>query len=1550
MKNIFLLLLISVNFSLFSQSNKKKTLSANQVSALFNSNGILFQNQSALVAGYEIPKGTGLNTFFSASIWIAGKDENDTLRVAALRYGQGRDFFPGPYTLTPNLNQNLDYLYQWEKQIWKVSKEQIACHIANINNPNYVIPEDILTWPGNGDITLGISNNLAPFVDLNGDNIYSPENGEYPLIKGDEAVFYIMNDIAGPHTETGGLPLGIEAHVMAYQFKETNSYLDSTTFINYKIINKGTHTVDSLHVAFYMDADVGNYADDYVGCDVSRGMLYFYNGDLYDESDGGRPGYLEFPPAAGVLSLSDNMKYSGYYTSLSPYPYNDPGPAAQYYNFMTGKWADGSPRYYGGLGYQGSTGVSNELSNYMFPGISDQNGTLSTNGIDMSQQFPNGWSESTSNNPPMDRRGYLANEPFPLNPGQTHCVDFAFLFARSSDAGLMSSVNRLGLVSDSCRQFYNGNLQASSCLETVTSDLTSYPACTTTFLPPSLGYNGPKIRRIDGYGNGNNELELTQASIDSIITNGFMPIVEYENGKGPIHVEIVDSNAYLPGYYRCELIDYTPPTIGNGADTARWVIHRSYNSQITSYYGDYNISVDTFKIIPELGLKIKIHQKKYVFPSGSGNIAAKSTEMINAKLEFSGASEWLTGVRDNDGFFPTNWIRSGDYAPETDPANVAYECQPNGSSYLDPCSYRDEIGADPNEDFEDILNGIVAPHRLTGYQADYMPISYYNMSIPGNSKTTASISFLPSVDIVITSDQSKWTRCPVIELGRNTTTNIGNAAPGGLRQSPSVNKNGTPDGTGTGMGWFPGYAIDLESGARLYMTFGENSSLAANNGADMKWNPTSEILDGSGNPILGGQHPIYIFSYKQKTINGFTAGFDFPAYDPSVAETNSGNLARIKIQEVMTNNATSKREFYGSMSWIINPLLKTGHTLFENDVKMKLSINKEYKNFSASGGSSGPPTYDWNNGQILKLEAYRDINADCIKNDNEIPLASMNAELSPIGLSLTSDSFGYFIVDSLPDGNYTLNVDTTNLTWTPSCGNSISFTISNGVLSGNTRIGFVNSNPCPAPEVSVYAPTLRRCFPNQRVYVSACNDVLATAALSSSYVDVELDPLMTFDSSSISGQALGNNTYRFQTGDLQPNQCFNFNISTTISCDAISEQTLCVRSTLLPIDTCYLDNIPSVPITTDGIGNQIDGLPAPCSLPYDGSHLVVDGWCDNDSIRFKIDNSGPGDMQCFAPVWLTVDSLVYFADSVKILSGQSQTYSFPANGKTWILNVEQHPLHPGNSHPNAFVEACGDLTNWTPALVNIFPQDDADPMVDIYCGIVTGSYDPNDKTGFPLGVTDQNFIRAYQQLQYVIRFQNTGNDTAFTVVIRDTLDVDLNLFTVTTGVSSHPYEFRIYGPRVLEWRFNNINLPDSTTDLVGSNGFVTFHVDPVPNLAVGSEITNDADIYFDYNDPIITNTTIHRIYEGFVGLDEGKNNISSTVNLLVYPNPTLNSITIQGEKWIENAYKVFDQMGREVNSGKLNGIKTEVSLSHLSKGIYILRVEGDFAPIKIIKE
>ena len=107
-----------------------------------------------------------------------------------------------------------------------------------------------------------------------------------------------------------------------------------------------------------------------------------------------------------------------------------------------------------------------------------------------------------------------------------------------------------------------------------------------------------------------------------------------------------------------------------------------------------------------------------------------------------------------------------------------------------------------------------------------MPLAYFNYPGPSAARKNSAISFLPSVDIVITADKSKWTRCPVFEMGREPALNVGNCPAGAMRKSSSVDKNGNPDGSGTtGMGWFPGYAIDVESGARLYMAFGENSFL-----------------------------------------------------------------------------------------------------------------------------------------------------------------------------------------------------------------------------------------------------------------------------------------------------------------------------------------------------------------------------------------------------------------------------------------------------------------------------------------------------------------------------------------------------------------------------------------------------------------------------------------------------------------------------------------------------------------------------------------------------
>ncbi|MBI3134421.1 MAG: T9SS type A sorting domain-containing protein [Bacteroidetes bacterium] len=487
----------------------------------------------------------------------------------------------------------------------------------------------------------------------------------------------------------------------------------------------------------------------------------------------------------------------------------------------------------------------------------------------------------------------------------------------------------------------------------------------------------------------------------------------------------------------------------------------------------------------------------------------------------------------------------------------------------------------------------------------------------------------------------------------------------------------------------------------------------------------------------------------------------------------------------------------------------------------------------------------------VKGLVYNDMNQNCILDELGVVEGIMGI-IQPGNIVVETGSSGTWFLDSLPVGSYTVTYDTTG-NWVATCPNPMSFTVTDpNNLNQIPDFGMLNSNPCPEPTVSIHMPFMRPGFSNQYVYVSACNTITGTGALNTASVVVSLDTLITLDAASISYTSLGNNTFSFDIGNLDPGECVNFNISTTLSNSAILGRTLCMEAELFPLDSCVLDSTPA-PAPSDFIL---------CSLPWDKSSISVQGECVNDSIIFTITNTGDpgdGDMDCFSPVRLYIDGAYIWLDSLQLNGGESFTYSFAGDGQTWHLEVDQHPLHPGNSNPNATIERCGNPDNWTPDLVNIFPHDDLDPINDIYCGVVTGSYDPNDKTGFPLGVGNDHLIAANGKMDYVIRFQNTGTDTAFTVVIRDTLDLDLDIFSVQSGVASHDYSFQMYGPRVLEWTFNNILLPDSNVNEPASNGFLTFTVNQVPGLADGTEITNTGNIYFDFNPPIITNTTSHII-------------------------------------------------------------------------------------------
>ncbi len=581
-------------------------------------------------------------------------------------------------------------------------------------------------------------------------------------------------------------------------------------------------------------------------------------------------------------------------------------------------------------------------------------------------------------------------------------------------------------------------------------------------------------------------------------------------------------------------------------------------------------------------------------------------------------------------------------------------------------------------------------------------------------------------------------------------------------------------------------------------------------------------------------------------------------------------------------------ELYGQSDIFILKMDSLGHVFdgnkydnqdYNNDVLSDIYLTKEGDFYLTGYG-----TYLYESkffllkykGNKVTGRFFKDVNENCTKDDLEMGLNDFRGVIFPGGKVVQSNAFGYWYLDSLDIGEYILVCDSLS-SWKNNCEDTVHFTISNSdEATFITEIGLSNEIQCSSPNLSISMPFIRRCFEHQKIYIQSCNDIQSTSLLENPYSIVELDSMLIFESSTLSYSDLGNNRFRFNHSNLYPNECVDFEIDVTVSCDAALFETICVKGNLFPVESCVYDTIPS--------SSPIDFTP--CSLPWDNSSLIVEGWCQNDSIYFNVTNSGQpgdGDMSCFSPVRIFLDGQYLSLDSLMLNGGESKMFIFSADGRTWRLEADQHPRHPGDSH--------GNTNNWTPNLISILPPDDTNTFLDIFCGPVTGSYDPNDKTGYPLGVGSSHLIQPNGQLDYLIRFQNTGTDTAFTVVIRDTLDFDLNIFTVNSGVSSHPYTFRMHDSRVLEWTFNNILLPDSTTNETESHGFVMFRVNQNPNLADSTEITNNVGIFFDFNDPIITNTTLHKVGRGFCNAYPRNNKIIDlqSCELITYNSKSYNN-------------------------------------------------------------
>lgn len=216
---------------------------------------------------------------------------------------------------------------------------------------------------------------------------------------------------------------------------------------------------------------------------------------------------------------------------------------------------------------------------------------------------------------------------------------------------------------------------------------------------------------------------------------------------------------------------------------------------------------------------------------------------------------------------------------------------------------------------------------------------------------------------------------------------------------------------------------------------------------------------------------------------------------------------------------------------------------------------------------------------------------------------------------------------------------------------------------------------------------------------------------------------------------------------------------------------------------------------------------------------------------------------------------------------------------------------------------------------------------------VVCSWDPNDKAVKPEGVDVPHYTLLTDTLVYTIRFQNTGNDTAFVVRVRDTLDVALNPATFRFKASSHLVDIT-HGPNgAMLFTFNNILLPDSATDEPGSNGFIKYSVRPYANTPVGTEVYNTAHIFFDYNPPIITNTTFNTLVD-VIGLSEPGDSESQ---LEIFPNPVQENAVIRFSGLLpqNNSIVIYDVNGKTMMKKLLMiSNQTVLNTADLSQGVY----------------
>ena len=534
-------------------------------------------------------------------------------------------------------------------------------------------------------------------------------------------------------------------------------------------------------------------------------------------------------------------------------------------------------------------------------------------------------------------------------------------------------------------------------------------------------------------------------------------------------------------------------------------------------------------------------------------------------------------------------------------------------------------------------------------------------------------------------------------------------------------------------------------------------------------------------------------------------------------------------------------------------------------------------------------------------------------------------------ISFVSEQDSFYIYSS-PSGNYFTAVDTAdyivntippNHLW-QSCEDTI---FANEFAAADTVYRNLTSTPqfdCPLLRVDINTARLRRCFLSD-IYVKVQNE--GTTAVENAVLSVNLDEFLLLEETDFPISEQVDNQLTFQLGNMGIGEIIRIKLSVTVSCEQELGYIHCVEAHVGPDENC---------------GDFLD---------WSGAVLQTEGFCENDATVFTISNTGTGGMVSEQTYDIYENDTITESGFFFLASGESTNINYNSMSGNAQIVISTPPGYPYPGNPNTIIDNCNSSSGTVPTVLTWAQGNHTTPFSDGFCLPNIGSYDPNDKQATPAGYGEDRLISAGTRLEYKIRFQNTGSDTAFTVVVKDTLSPHFDIKSLHPGTSSHLYTLNILSGRVLEFTFNNIMLPDSSTNQAGSNGYLEFTIDHDDSLPVGTILENSAGIYFDFNDPIITNTVSRQIGDFTEEESPAENgNAQNTVN--IYPQPLSESavIEIKGKPVLKpGLLQVTDMTGRIMRTESFSGNRIIFHRESLIPGMYVLLLTEEGNSVGVAK-